>query len=75
MLSEWGLSLPELARLELYVEPHNVASRRTAESVGYRREGLMRSWQAIGGIRRDMDMYSLLPGDRRVGPCASPPGT
>lgn len=52
VISEWGLTLPGIARLELYVEPWNEGSWRAAERVGYRREGLLRSWQAVGDERR-----------------------
>jgi ribosomal-protein-alanine N-acetyltransferase len=61
--SSWGLTLLAIPRLELYVEPWNVASWKTAERVGYQREGLLRSWQEVGGERRDMYMYSMLAGD------------
>jgi [ribosomal protein S5]-alanine N-acetyltransferase len=60
MISTWGLDLPGVHRLELYVEPWNETSWRTAERVGYEREGLLRSWQVVGDERRDMYMYSLL---------------
>lgn len=60
-LSRWGLARPGIHRLELYVEPWNVASWRAAERAGYEREGLLRSWQQVGDQRRDMFMYSLLP--------------
>ena len=57
-----------LARVEVTIEPGNTPSRATAESVGFREEGLLRSYMAIAGARRDMLMYSLLPGDlRRAG--------
>lgn len=62
-VSGWGLSLDGVHRLELYVEPWNQGSWRAAERVGYRREGLLRSWQQVGSQRRDMYMYSLLPQD------------
>jgi RimJ/RimL family protein N-acetyltransferase len=52
-------------RIELWIEPENVASQRVAEAVGFRREGLMRSFMPIQGLRRDMLMYSLLPNDLR----------
>lgn len=58
-LSRFGLS--RFARLELYVEPWNEASWRTAERVGYQREGRMRQFQNIGGERKDLYLYSLLP--------------
>jgi RimJ/RimL family protein N-acetyltransferase len=62
-VSFWGLSVVAIPRLELYVEPWNVASWKTAERVGFKREGLLRSWQEVGAERRDMYMYSMLAGD------------
>lgn len=62
-VAAWGLGPEGFARVELYVEPWNVASWRTAESAGFTREGLLRSWESVGGERRDMYMYSRLPGD------------
>ncbi|MEW1611623.1 GNAT family protein [Streptomyces sp. NPDC088744] len=47
-------------RLQLFIEPWNTASARIAEDVGYRREGLLRGWQQVGGRRRDMAVYGLL---------------
>jgi len=52
--------LPELHRLDAYVEPWNVASLRTAERAGYVREGLLRSHQVIGGRRVDLVILSAL---------------
>jgi [ribosomal protein S5]-alanine N-acetyltransferase len=62
-VSRLGLTLAGIQRLELYVEPWNEGSWRTAERVGYQREGLLRSWQRVGQERRNMYMYSLLPSD------------
>ena len=59
-ISEWGLQLSDLHRLELYVEPWNEGSWRAAERVGYQREGLLRDWQVVGDRWRDMFMYSLV---------------
>jgi RimJ/RimL family protein N-acetyltransferase len=50
-------------RIELWIEPANAASLRVAEAIGFHREGLLRSFMHVGGERRDMLMYSLLPGD------------
>lgn len=58
VVTNWGLRLPGIHRLELFVEPSNVSSWRTAERAGFEREGLLRSWMAIGGRRRDMYVYS-----------------
>ena len=62
-LTFWALGVRGIPRLELYVEPWNEACIRTAERAGFRQEGLLRSWQEVGGERKDMLMYSLLPGD------------
>ncbi|MFE4821595.1 GNAT family N-acetyltransferase [Streptomyces sp. NPDC056704] len=56
----WALSDLRIPRLQLHVEPWNVATQRTAERVGFQREGLLRSWQQVGEERRDMIMYSML---------------
>lgn len=52
--SSWALARPDVHRLELFIEPANVGSWRAAESSGYEREGLLRSWQRLGDERRDM---------------------
>ena len=60
-----GYAFAELGvkRIELWIEPGNAASLRVAETVGFSREGLLRSFMHVGGRRRDMLMYSLLPGE------------
>ncbi len=60
LLADWALALPEIARLELHVEPWNEGSWRAAEACGFEREGLLRSWQQVGDRRRDMYVYSRL---------------
>jgi RimJ/RimL family protein N-acetyltransferase len=67
-IAAWALGELRIPRLELCVEPWNQASIRTAEKSGFQREGLLRSWQVVGGERKDMIMYSLLPTDRRALP-------
>ena len=59
-LTAFGWTLPDLHRIELYVEPGNIASRRTAARAGYLCEGLLRQHQEIGGRRRDMWLYATL---------------
>lgn len=63
-LTRFGWSVPELHRIELYIEPWNVASIRTAELAGYEREGLLRSHQEIGGKRVDMLLHAAI---RQIG--------
>lgn len=62
-ITNWALSLDEVERLQLHVEPWNEASWRAAEACGYQREGLLRSWQPVGGERKDMYVYSALSGE------------
>ena len=50
-------------RIELWIDPSNTSSLGVAETVGFTREGLLRSFMPIQGRRRDMLMYSLLPGE------------
>jgi ribosomal-protein-alanine N-acetyltransferase len=59
-LAWWAQHELQIPRLELYVEPWNTASIRAAERVGFQREGLLRSWQEVGGERKDMFMYARL---------------
>jgi len=50
----------EIPRLHLFVEPWNVASARTAEAAGFRREATLRGWERIDGVQRDADCFALL---------------
>lgn len=52
--------IPSLHRLELYIEPWNSASIRTAERAGCEREGLLRRHQEIAGERCDMFLYAAI---------------
>ena len=49
-----------IPRLHLFVEPWNVASARTAEAAGFRREATLRGWERIDGEQRDADCFALL---------------
>ncbi|NML51751.1 GNAT family N-acetyltransferase [Streptomyces sp. R302] len=62
-IASWALRDLALARLELYVEPWNTASRRTAEQAGFIYEGHLRSRQSVNGERRDMLIYSRITAD------------
>ena len=49
-----------IPRLHLFVEPWNVASARTAEVAGFRREATLRGWERIDGQQHDADCFALL---------------
>jgi len=59
-LTSFAWTIPAVHRVELYIEPWNTGSIRTAERAGYQREGLLRSHQEIGGHRRDMLLYATV---------------
>ena len=59
-LTCFAWSIQELHRIELYIEPWNAGSVKTAEHAGFEREGLLRSHQEIGGRRRDMLLYAAV---------------
>ena len=47
-------------RLQLFIEPWNAASLRTAEYGGFRQEALLRGWERIDGTQHDAYCYALL---------------
>ncbi len=57
---DWAQHDLEIERLELYVEPWNIASLKTAKALGFQEEGLMRRWEKVGEERKDMFMMSLI---------------
>ncbi|GAB3580438.1 GNAT family protein [Amycolatopsis endophytica] len=59
-LTAFAWTLEDVHRVELYIEPWNTASVRTAEAAGYEREGYLRSHQEIDGRRVDMLLYAAL---------------
>jgi RimJ/RimL family protein N-acetyltransferase len=60
---EFGFAQLGIPRLHLYIEPWNVASARTAEAAGFRREATLRGWERIEGEQHDADCYALLRRD------------
>ena len=59
-VTAFAWTIPGLYRMQLFIEPWNAASLRTAERAGYEREGLLRGYMEIGGSRRDMVVWSAL---------------
>jgi RimJ/RimL family protein N-acetyltransferase len=65
LLAAWGFEELGLGRVEIRSQPKNEASHRVAERAGFTREGVLRSHALIKGQRRDMVVFSLLPGEMR----------
>lgn len=59
-LTAFAWTIPELHRIELYIEPWNLASARIAVAAGYEREGPLRSHQPVGDKRVDMQLFAAL---------------
>jgi len=63
LLSRWALEDLGIARVHLTTHVDNPASQRVAERAGFRREGVLRSWEELRGERLDLVMYSLVGAD------------
>lgn len=64
LLCRWAFAELAVERVELYVEPDNVASRGVALRAGFTEEGTLRQRERFGEERRDMVLYLRLPSDR-----------
>jgi RimJ/RimL family protein N-acetyltransferase len=62
LLSSWALQAG-LLRIELRIDVENSGSIRVAERAGFVRDGVLRSVHFKQGLRSDVAVYSLLPGD------------
>ncbi|MGW4383055.1 GNAT family N-acetyltransferase [Kitasatospora sp. NPDC004531] len=58
-VTAWAFGELAVPRVELYIEPWNTGSLRTAERAGYRRETLVPAHQEVGGEPRDMWRFAL----------------
>jgi RimJ/RimL family protein N-acetyltransferase len=64
-LTEWAFTERGIQRLTLLIDVENVGSQGVAERAGYQLEGVMRSTYFKQGVRSDIQLWSLLPGDPR----------
>jgi ribosomal-protein-alanine N-acetyltransferase len=55
-----------IPRLQLFIEPWNAASLRTAEYGGFTQEALLHGWERIGEAQHDAYCYALLLQDWTV---------
>ena len=60
LAADWLLTEGDVARLEAFIEPWNVGSIRVAESAGFEKEGLMRSFAPLNGERRDAYLFARI---------------
>lgn len=60
LVRDWAFTELDLARIELLIDPDNVASRAVAERVGCVAEGVLRSRTLHRGVRRDLVLYAAV---------------
>lgn len=70
MILKFSFESLKLNRVEAACLPHNTASRRLLEKVGFVEEGLARDYFRINGIWQDHVLYAFLERDRRA--CGQP---
>jgi RimJ/RimL family protein N-acetyltransferase len=63
LLARFGFSSLGLQRIEIVIATGNHASKRVAEKVGAKYEGLLRNRLNMHGVSYDAYMFSLVPGD------------
>ena len=61
MLTDWAFAVLDLGRVQVFVAPENLPALRLAESTGFEREGVLRSYWEIAGERLDVVVLSRLP--------------
>ena len=74
LVRDWALDGLGLERLEITADADNVASQRVAQSAGFRREGVRRSYLPVRGRRTDDVMLAIVRGDPRPGEGDPRPG-
>lgn len=67
LLATWSLTALDLRRLQVLVAQNNQPALQLAERVGFRREGLLRSYWEQDGNRLDVVMFSMLPSENPGG--------
>jgi RimJ/RimL family protein N-acetyltransferase len=63
LVCRWAFGELGMARLSLTAQPSNDRSRGVAERSGFVKEGVLRSYEEIGGRRVDCVVFSLVPAD------------
>ena len=63
LLTDWSFGQLRMQRIQALVHPENPASGRVLERLGFRREGLLRSYRAEAHGREDRVIYAVLPGE------------
>ncbi|MCX4819551.1 GNAT family N-acetyltransferase [Streptomyces sp. NBC_01142] len=60
VLIDWAVEERGMHRVEWHVSSANAASIKVAERLGMRRDGVLRESYPYGGVRHDMEVWSVL---------------
>jgi RimJ/RimL family protein N-acetyltransferase len=63
LLTDWSFTALGLGRVQVFVAPENAAALELAERVGFRREGVLRSYWEIDGARLDVVVLARVRGE------------
>jgi RimJ/RimL family protein N-acetyltransferase len=63
LVARFAFETLQLSRLEIFVRPENIPSRRVAEKVGAKFEAIARNRIVQHGRAYDAALYSLIPSD------------
>ena len=63
LLTDWAFTALGLGRVQVFVAPENLPALRLAESAGFRREGVLRSYWEVDGQRLDVVVLARVPRD------------
>ena len=61
LLTDWSFTTLGLGRVQVFVAPENVPALRLAQSAGFQREGVLRSYWEIGEERVDAVILARVP--------------
>jgi len=65
LVLDWTFATTDVLRIDCYIEVGNEASMRMVERVGFRREGVLRSWDMAPHGPIDCVVWSVLRSDER----------
>jgi ribosomal-protein-serine acetyltransferase len=66
LMIDWAVDVRGISRIEWRTSPENSRSRAVARRLGMTLEGVLRSSADLGGVRHDMEVWSVLADEWRA---------
>jgi RimJ/RimL family protein N-acetyltransferase len=63
MFARWSVTAIDIGRLQVLVGRENMPGLRLSERAGFRREGVLRAYWEHDGLRLDVVVLAMLPGE------------